>query len=127
MQSNPILLITFICIVAGAIIFSLVMRAKRKAASGSGTITDKNINEMVNSTPDGTSSAGISFNNSSNVTHDYSITVRPDNGGTEFKWPVSSGFYEAATIGDRVVKRSGTSTPEIVGNVPLQPPAPPMA
>lgn len=67
----------------------------------------------------GPSVGGIRFGSSGSgvaVTHSYSITVRPDGAGEPFDWPVSSGFYEIVKIGDKVVKRPGTTTPEVINN-----------
>ncbi|MDQ5932367.1 MAG: hypothetical protein QG649_452 [Patescibacteria group bacterium] len=101
---------------------SLYQNKKRKDASWTGVVIDKAMQEHVDrdlnnrQSNDGGGVSLISFGNNRSdvaVTHSYSITVRPE-GGETFNWSVSSGFYELVSIGDKLSKRPGTTTPEII-------------
>lgn len=111
--------------IVGVFAFGFWQNKKRKEASWNGTVMDKAMQENVRTGNEqmddrsGPSVGGIRFGSSNSgvaVTHSYSITVRPDGAGEPFEWPVSSGFYELVKIGDQVVKRPGTTTPEVVGH-----------
>ena len=109
----------FAAVFASIIIYSLYTNKKRKDANWSGVVIDKAVQEIVerpNQTQqNGVAVGGINFSNSQPaVTHNYSITVRPDTGGEPFKWPISSGMYEQVSIGDTLRKQPGTQIPEIV-------------
>lgn len=129
MQSDILMLVFILGIFVVIIGTSFYLQAKRKAASWSGTVIDKAITENVqrNSQADRNPS-GISFgsngivfgNNQTNITHHYNITVRSATNNKEFNWPISSGFYETVQIGDKLVKQSGSSLPEITEKAPAQ-------
>jgi len=116
-----------ITVLVGLFAFGFFQNKKRKEASWTGTVLDKSMQENVrtgdssrmNDDRGGVSVNGISFGSNRSevaVTHSYSITVRPDGVGEPFDWPISSGFYETVKIGDKLVKRPGTTTPEIVSS-----------
>jgi hypothetical protein len=97
--------------------FLLVSYLRRRSSAFEGTITDKDVQEIVNNTK----TKGISIG-SNNVQHHYFIKVQTDAGQT-IKYPVSEGKYEQAAIGDKVSKSAGTTDIEIIKAIP-NPPSP---
>lgn len=131
-----IIAVIIVLIIFGAFTAAVISNRKRKAASWTGVVVDKNIQERVqesnsyNNSNDSSGmnirlggiglSTGNSSNNGVSVTHSYFVSVRPE-GGEVFDWSVSSGFYETVSIGDRLSKPSGTLTPEIVEKAVVAP------
>jgi hypothetical protein len=128
MNSGTIFIAIFVMVFLGILGFALYSRKQRKDASWSGTVTDKNAQEVVQNSnipyqnqnrSFGVTLGGVNnvMGNNQVVTHQYDITVMTDE-GKELRWPVSSGMYETVSIGDKLVKRSGTETSEITAKAP---------
>ena len=124
--------IVVVFIVIGVVVY--LTQKKRKDSSWTGTILDKSVHEIVDRNTDNQNGNGgfslISVSagrrNDTVVTHSYSIKIRSDTNEV-FDWDVSSGMYEMLTIGDKVIKRPGTTTPELLQHAPADttPPTPP--
>jgi hypothetical protein len=97
-----------------------------------GVVTDKDIKEEAIDSPNRPQGSGITFG-SSGVRHVYKIKVQTDAGKT-LSWQISQGKYEIISIGDKVVKRPGTTDIDIISKprpatqppTQLTPPTPPI-
>lgn len=131
MNSNILVILITLAVVIVLILIFLNYK-KKKDSSWSGTVIDKNIQEIVNQNPN---NYGSSFGNQNNkainislgglnqqqaVTHKYLVTIQTTN-GQQINWDISSGMYEQISIGDELSKASGTMTPQIIKkSVPTQ-------
>lgn len=117
-------IIIFIAIFAGAIFLGLRASKQRVEASWSGEVIDKSVDENVERNDQFNNNDnrpinigfGVGTNNAQIqpvVTHSYRVTIKTDD-GKEIFWSVSSGMYEQIKIGDRMVKKSGEATPQII-------------
>jgi len=121
-----IIVVIFVVLGIGIVfVVQFLKKKKQTAASWTGTVVDKEIDEQVHSNhSSGNDNSGFNDSHGTYVTHSYNISVRADSGET-FEWPISSGFYETVGIGDKLSKPAGTMMPEIVEKAaPAQAPAP---
>ncbi|MEI7838589.1 MAG: hypothetical protein WCI37_02265 [bacterium] len=124
-KGSPYLLILFIVIFGGVIIYFIYSSIKRKEEVFEGVIIDKNVieNQTANNTGSPTNNGiGLNIgNNLGGVTHTYKIRVKDDS-GKEFNYKVSEGQYEILKIGDRVSKAKGTTVVTVISSSQVQSP-----
>lgn len=111
---NPWVFVAVAAIFVGVFAYVIITKIKRKSASWTGTVIDKNVTESVssnnNTNNNNNSGMGITFGANNAVNRHYTIRIKSD-GGEEFTWPVGEGFYAAVAVGDRLAKNPGTETP----------------
>lgn len=98
-------------VVVGALVIGLYIR--RRNMSFEGTVTDKDIREETVTNTGQNQPSGITFgNNNGGLRHVYTIKVQTTV-GKSLNWQVSEGKYQIINIGDKVMKRSGTTDIEV--------------
>ena len=110
-NNNPIVLVVFVVLVVAIVGYIIYAKIKRRNASWTGTVIDKNMTETARAPMNnGNTNSGITFGGSTAVDRNYTIRVKGD-AGKEFTWPVGEGFYNSTNVGDRLQKSPGTETP----------------
>jgi regulatory protein YycI of two-component signal transduction system YycFG len=111
-NSNPTIFIVVIAIVVLVFGYVLYAKIKRRGASWSGTVIDKDMVETATSPTDNgnNNSSGITFGTRNAVNRSYKLRIK-DDAGKEFNWPVGQGFYDSVNVGDKLTKSPGTETP----------------
>lgn len=110
-----VFIVTFVIAVFGVLIGVYI---HRRNMSFEGTVTDKDIQEeMVNTNTVGQDVGTITLGNRNSVRHIYKIKVQTP-AGKIISWQVSEGKYQIINIGDKVIKRSGTTDIEITPATP---------
>lgn len=114
-MKNVAVLVAFIVIFGGVIIFVIVSAIKRREITFEGVVIDKNVIEnRVNNNNMGAQPNGINIGTmNGGVTHTYKIRVKTD-AGKEINYKISEGMYETVKINDRVSKQKGTTEIQIL-------------
>lgn len=113
--NNPKIVAAVALFISLFIAYSIVAAKKRKGASWSGVVLDKDMTE-TNNTAGQNTNQGIGINlggNRNAIDRNYNLKIKDDS-GKEFNWPVGQGFYESVKVGDKLIKESGTETPRKV-------------
>ncbi len=117
---DTLIIIGIVAIVVAALGYSFYSNKKRKDASWEGVVIDKSISEHTETGDRTDNGSGVSVNGirrgsaqQSAVTHSYSLSVKLASDKV-IDWSISSGMYDTVSIGDKLIKRPGTTIPEIV-------------
>ena len=112
-SGDPLILIGIIALFAGVFGYAIYSKVKRKSATWTGAVIDKNVTETVKNSgrSQNRGSIGISLGgNRTAINRNFNLKIRSD-AEEEFNWPVGEGFYESVQVGDKLTKSPGTETP----------------
>ena len=114
MNNDPIIFAVVIAAVVLVFAYVIYAKIKRRNASWTGTVIDKNVTETATSPVDNNNSndndSGVTFGSRNAINRSYTLRIKDDS-GKEFNWPVGQGFYDSTDVGDKLTKNPGTETP----------------